>query len=78
MLTRLLDRRLRKVREASGLPDIPEVRAFCRASWLNGFAGGRYESTVRLLELEVTTAVARTERRWLAAAQDPGEGSGQD
>jgi hypothetical protein len=38
-MERLLDRRLAKVRRQHQLPDLPEIRRFCRLSWLSGFCG---------------------------------------
>lgn len=53
----LLDRRLRRKREESGLPDLPEIRRLMRLSWWNGFTFGALERQVRAAHKEAFKAL---------------------
>lgn len=47
------------MRRASGLPDLPEVRALLRWSWLNGFTFGAFEGRVAAARQEAREAIRR-------------------
>ncbi len=39
---------LKSVRRLSGLPDVPEVRAYMRAAWMRGFTLSAWPSAARM------------------------------
>jgi hypothetical protein len=61
VLEMVLDWRLRKVLRDGELPDLPEVRRWARALWMNGFCGWPGDRALALYRLEARAAAVRYE-----------------